>query len=223
MKRSRLLSFVLCLSLYAYAVETLRPTADADIPAVNGTYCTGVGTKLASSSGANAYDGSGASTSVNYAATGLDGGTIRGKGRVFTTWATPSGGYSALSLKVNTEAETDVTAGGGTAVVKYSTNGGSNWTVIKSDDSTGGWFQQTSTVALSAGQDLTQLQVDACVIGYGGDGSLGTAGSANITLYDIWTEGTLSAGGGPSMGQRPPAVTKKIEILRPRSMAQSGS
>jgi hypothetical protein len=186
-KRLPLLLFLLAIS--AFAQEIRRPSADSDNSAPD---CSG--NALASASGASAYDASGLSTSVTYSATGTSGrpGTSRKTGRLFNTWAAPSGAYSALTLNVNSSCTDDAVNAGGDCVISYSTNGGATWTALIFDGSGGGWGQVTTTVALSVGQDLTQLQVRACVDGGAGDLNVPIIpGSGSVTLFDIWTSGTL--------------------------------
>jgi len=188
MKRLPIIFFLLVLS--GFAQEIRRPTADSDNSAPD---C--FGTAVASASGANAYDGSGTSTSVAYTASGTSGrpGTSRKTGRLFATWATPSGAYSALTLNVNSSCTDDAINAGGECFISYSTNGGATWTALISDSSSGGWGQVTTTVTLSAGQDLTQLQVRACADGFAGDLNLPLIpGTGTVTLFDVWTSGTLA-------------------------------
>jgi hypothetical protein len=175
--------------------ENRRPTADSDPGFQSG--CT-LGTNQASASGANGWDGAPVS-SIGYIALGTFAGVTNNKARLFLTWASASGAYSSLNLKVRSKATNDSVNAGGNTTIRYSTNGGGAWTTVITDDSTGGWAAQTTTIALSAGQDLSQLRVLACASGYGGDGvNPGSQGDGTTTVYDIRTEGVLG-NNGPSV------------------------
>jgi hypothetical protein len=172
----------------ASAQEIRRPTADSN----PGVVCSTA--TVATAAGTNAYDSSGTATSVAYTANGAinSPSTSNGEARTFTTWASPSGSYSSLSLNVNTSCVDDTANAGGGCTVDYSINSGSSWTTLISDSTHGGWTQQTTTVTLSTSQAFSSLQVRGCAFGNGGDSSIPiTRGNATVTLFDIWTSGIL--------------------------------
>lgn len=174
--------------------EIRRPTAEADFAGT--TFSCAIGTRQTSAAMPNFYDASGTSTSSSDSQLGGHNAD-KYRTRKFTTWAAASGSYSALTLKVNTA---DVIGGvnGGEVDIYYSTNAGSTWTNVYID--TVGAAQQTYTAALNPAQDLSQLQVAYCLYGASDLGVIGDFGTAQITGYDIWTEGTLSGGSGGGAG-----------------------
>jgi hypothetical protein len=188
-----LLCAILLLAISAAAQEVKRPTTDSDNSAPD---CFGA-TIVASASGANAYDASGTSTSVAYSATATN---LQSKriGRLFNSWAGASGSYSALSLNINSSCTDDAVNAGGDCVISYSTDGGTTWTAAKSDSSAGGWTQQTTTVALTASQSLASVQVRACADAIQGQTGVTLPGSGSVTLFDIWTSGTLATPAAPT-------------------------
>jgi len=192
-------AILLLLVPWSLGTDDKRPTAEAD-DATPGA-CSGV--RVASSAMANFHDSGGEATSSVQSATQFY------KQRRFTTWAEASGGYSALSLKVRTafDSTPDVPVGDahGEATVQYSINGGAAWTTIRS--ARADWAAVTDSVSLSAGQNLSQLQVRVCVMGVEDSGENGTG---TLTGYDIRTEGTLSGGG---VGPRRSAIIS--EVRRP--------
>jgi len=176
---------VALLMTSAMGQEILRPTTDSDN---SGGECSG--SVLGSAAMTASYDASGTATSAAFTAIGsstLD----RKKGRAFTTWAGASGPYSALTLNVNSSCSESGAGGGngGECIVRYSLDGGSTWTFLISETlgDGSGWAQQTTTVSLTPSQTISQIQVDACGSGFG---TL-PIGSATVTIWDIWTAGTL--------------------------------
>ncbi len=72
-------------------------------------------------------------------------------------------------------------AGGGDCDLAYSTNGGGAWTFAS--------ILFPDTITLSPSQNLSQLQVRACAIGYT---DITDPGTGILTGYDIRTEGLLA-------------------------------
>jgi len=135
---------------------------------------------------ANAHDASGLST-----ADSLSNNTGQfNESRIFSSWASASGGYSSLNLKVNSLCSVTGNIGSqeSNCAIRYSTNSGSTWTVVRSSTTASsgtGWSQGTDSVSLSPGQSLSALRVDVCLTV--GDGF----GFGIIEVWDIWTEGIL--------------------------------
>lgn len=204
---------LLLLSCSMGTQEIRRPATDAD-DATAGA-CDGDGNRLTSSAMANFHDagGDGTSSTIEGASSPTTDRSLW-RQRKFTAWAAASGSYSALDLKVRTAFDSlpDVPVGGehGKAVVQYSTDGGTTWTVIRS--AAADWAATTDSVSLSVGQSLALLQVRVCAVGIPDSGE---AGSGTLTGYDIRTEGTLS---GAGVGPRRHAII--TEVLRPREEVQ---
>ncbi len=168
----------------AMGQEILRPTADIDNSA---PAC--FGSAFASTAMTASYDASGTATSAGLTSSGTISAN-RKKGRAFITWAGASGPYSALTLNVNSScAENGATNNGGECILRYSLDGGSTWTTLISETLAdgSGWAQQTTTVSLMPSQTISQIQVDACSAGIGTT----PIGTATVTIWDIWTAGTL--------------------------------
>jgi len=114
-------------------------------------------------------------------------------GRIFTSWATASAPYSALTINVNF-ACSDSSAGLGECGAEYSTDSGSTWTTLA--DEPDGTSQATYSHSLSSSQNLSTVQVRICVAStYDTPNSSPTIGT--IAVWDIWTSGTLTAAAVP--------------------------
>lgn len=182
MKRLTLI-FLLLVGLGWAQTEQIRPTADSD----NSGACTGFsGSVVASSTGATARDNN-TGTGYSLSATGLLGAD-RIKGRTFTTWTTGRP-YSALFLRVNAVGTTSGNNDGDT-IIEYSINGGSSWTLLQGYN----FIQAIYSATLSATQNLTSIQVRACAKGNSALGTSGDQGTGTVTLYEIYTEGTIISG-----------------------------
>lgn len=185
---SRFIFAILLLASTAFAQEIKRPSAEGD----GGTAvkCGFFGTSLASAGMSLAYDAAGQSTSSALAVSGSINTTFY-RSRTFSAWQTTGNTYSALTLSINSqETETSPSGSTGSGTLQYSTNGGSTWTTLIS----GNWARTTSTVTLSAGQDLSKLKIAACVQSTAGGDTRGP--NENVTIFDIWTTGTTNAAGG---------------------------
>jgi hypothetical protein len=134
----------------------------------------------------NAYDGSGIGTSTSRTLTAIYPGTDDYEQYDgFTTWASASGTYTSYVLKVNSTCTKTAIAAG---YIDYSTNAGSSWTSLKS----GSWTNETTTSAVISGSiALSQLRVRVYQVATDGS-TISSRGASTLTLYDIWTEGTLS-------------------------------
>jgi len=196
-----LLVIALLFACLAAGQEIKRPTADMD--GGNNTKLGCVGQNQASTAMPNAYDAAGLSTSSNQLTLGGLHQT-KFETRIFMTWQMRGNNYSALTLNINSASAGYLSGNGtGAACVNYSVNNGRTWTNVRCDGALG-WPQTTDTVALSARQDLTKLQVAICTEGDSGGGDVNFIGSDNVLLFDIWTSGTYStgpAGTGSSAGQ----------------------
>lgn len=191
----RLLALFFCITTLTFGDELLRPTADAN--STNTNYgCSG--TNVTFTSFPNAYDAAGLATSSTGSVAGggcqkFIGGNcvVPGKNqysaRLFSGWMTSGNSWASLTINVNSS------SGGGflgsdSACIAYSTNGGGTWTSIRCSGT--GWAQSTSTVSISTGQNLSQLQVGICVQGTGFPNGGSGSGTDSITVWDIWTLGT---------------------------------
>lgn len=182
----RYLICLLLLATGALAQEIRRPTAEYGL----GGCFTGCTVYDGDIYFPNAYDGSGLSTSSSNAITGVIGGTdTHEMNRGFTTWAAESGTYSSYTLNVNSACSVPKIPA--QCVIDYSTNAGSTWTTLK----IGSWTQQTNTSAsISGAIALSQIRVRVSIVASDGP-TTGTTGQASLTLYDIWTSGTLASSG----------------------------
>lgn len=184
----RVLLVVILLLGSASAQELLRPTTEVDPGAQPQYGCAG--TNSASSAMANSYDAAGLTTSSTQSVSARL--ATKYKNRLFSTWQSTGNTYTALTLNANASGSTAT----GTAVIKYSTNSGVTWTTLKSDTG-GGFAQATFPATLSASQDLSKLRVSACIEA---SDDTGITTTDTITIWDIWTSGTISGSVPPGSG-----------------------
>lgn len=187
---------LLILSGLGWAQEIRRPTAD--VSDTTSTLCTG--TAQASSSMASARDADVSTYGMlSVSGTGL---TDHMQGRRLDTFAAASGAYSALALKITSSCDTSTGLSlheNGSCGLEYSLNSGALWTTLFTSSS--GWALATSSVSLSTAQDLSLIRVRTCGVGdMAGDGT--SPGSASVQIWDIRTEGNLSAGTGSTAAKR---------------------
>jgi hypothetical protein len=174
----------------AWGQDLKRPTVDIDSGT---TVKCGFGTKASAPPMALAYDSAGQATSAKLTAAGTVTQTFY-KSRTFSTWQAPAGAYSDLTLSINSSSVETTTGSVGNMVIQYSIDNGSSWTTVRSSGHGPGWARGTSTIFLSPTQDMTQIKVAACALGEAGGDAPGSTDT--ITIWDIWTTGTLSGGGG---------------------------
>lgn len=171
--------------------EILRPTVDADggSSVANAVLSQCSSSFLGGSSPVpNWYDSGGLSTSTTFD-TGASSATAKCASRVVKTWqASGVGSYTSLTLNVNTSG-TCSTSDCGVGQMAYSTDGGVTWNSISAQGGTS-WTQQTSSVSLSASQDLTKLMVAGVNQANGNDVD---HGDHSITGFDVWTDGIYTA------------------------------
>jgi hypothetical protein len=166
--------------------ETLRPASDSDPGA--GVFGSCNGTNQSSGVMTLSHDSSGTSTSSSLSQNGTTT-PKKYKVRLFSGW--PAGSvYSALSLKIYSQCTVTLgdTPDAG-CTIQYSTNAGGAWTTAR-DDSATGWNDLATpfSVALAAGQNLTQVQVRICSAA---TGDITNPDSTAMDVSDIRTEGTL--------------------------------
>lgn len=178
-----------------FAQELLRPANDVDLGNNLNLGCNG--TFQGSASMPLSRDAAGLSTSSQNSTTATKT-TSFFKTRAFFPWQTTVNGYTALTLNINWSAQELSPSGNpGNACILYSTNNGATYTGITCSGG-GNMAQQTSSVNLSPTQPLTSLRVAVCV--KAASGLFTTGNSDNITVWDIWTVGTLSGGQGVGPG-----------------------
>jgi hypothetical protein len=183
------MAVILLLASSCFAQDIKRPTFEIDSGA---TVKCGFGTKQTSSGMANAYDAAGQSTSSAISVIGSVSSSLY-RSRTFSAWQAASSGYSALTLNVNAQdVETNRTGSTGQAVIRYSIDNGATWVGLVSSSSNG-FTRGTSTVSLSATQDLSQVKVAACVQSTAGGDTAGPF--ETLTVFDIWTAGTTTPQG----------------------------
>jgi hypothetical protein len=97
--------------------------------------------------------------------------------------------YTALSLRIYLDAVFGADSGDCSFNVLYSTNSGTSYTSIG-----GPWTSNQTgldlTQALSTSLDLSTLRIKISAVG-----GLGEGQTVELTVYDIWTEGTLGTSG----------------------------
>lgn len=195
---------VFTLLAFADSTELLRPTMDADFGSATWvtTNC-GIATYQANStSGSLGRDAAGQSTSVSLGLSSSTAGT-RNTSRTYSSWASTSNTYSALTLNINSSGSANGDDIPGEACIAYSLDSGGTWTQIRCTATS--WARTTDTITLSTSQSLSQIMVGTCshtprTVSGGGD--IFTS-AASVTVYDIWTSGTISsgaAGNGSSAG-----------------------
>lgn len=183
-----LLFFILASPLFGQSQELLRPTVTTS-SSVSGTFgCHGL--NQTATAMPFAYDAAGLATSSVQTASGTIPSTFF-KVAILSGWAPTANTYSSLTLNINSAAlETNNTGSSGAIAQSYSTNNGSTWTNLNPGSLLPdgiSWVQQTKTVTLSPGQDLTALRVAVCVQGSAGGDTTGT--TDKITVWDVWTSG----------------------------------
>jgi hypothetical protein len=151
---------------------TLRPTA----------YETGAGGPF--SEPALAYDDNFTSASVGTAAV-VGQGHKGGDSATEIWYGFPSAPPGASGLELNISSSASI-GHGGTAVLYYSTDGGSTFQQIYLY-LIGSHPQSTVSVSLSSSQDLTKIQVKAQVTELS-DGTF--AASSTYSIYEVWISGT---------------------------------
>lgn len=196
----KLLIFLLLGTVWAD--ELKRPSADA-----NGTGAGCFGFPVTSPGLPLARDAAGATTSSSMAVSsgfalphGLGfGSRTQTESRRLATWTATGNLYLTLTLNI-LSSSVGAIGTGGNACLAYSVNSGTNWTGIRCSGV--GWTMVTDTVVLTPTQDLTKLQVAACVQANGNDSD--NFSTEGIQLYDVWTLGTNTpqgAGNGSTAGQ----------------------
>ena len=200
-----ILVFALPLNAYQSAIELLRPTADAD---AHGMIPACIIHQQASLAMPRARDAAGLTTQNTMVVVDE---TFTYKARSFSPWASTSKTYTALVLKVNAQSGTDpdVPNAGGLAFMGYSINGGTSWVTIIQAFTPAGWPRQTFSITLSPTQNLSQLRLGVCVAA---QGTTNNPGFDQLIIWDIWTEGTYTAGGGGGGGPVLP-TQKRRDII----------
>jgi hypothetical protein len=194
---NRIIIFVLTFSGLISAQEIRRPTADADYPGT--TACSVGGVYKTSTAMTNAYDAGTPPTTTSASITATaDTTKSANSARIFTTWSMPSGGYTALSLNINSSCVDLMGGPYAQCSAEYSLDGGTTWDLLFS--ATAPTVQGTHTVTLQASQNLALLQVRVCA--FGETDSLNPS-SAQHKVWDIWTSGTLIGG----------AVIRKFQVV----------
>lgn len=191
---------VLTSSLLSQTYEYKRPTVDTSVSCDDGA--------VTSASMAPVYSGkSGAgpvtSTSALISATGiLNSGS---EGRIFSGWSGASGAYTALTLSTNQSCAVIAVSdhGSGSCDIQYSLDSGTTWNTLYSyyTASTATDPQATVTLTIPYSVVLTNLQVLVCVVGSGNNSQTGTQeATADLTVWDIWSTGTVASGGSSFQG-----------------------
>lgn len=175
----KLLPILLLFGCLSFGQEIRRPTADVDNS--SSITCSSTGTATGSVAVPNFYDSSG-NTTNSVMGIGDGGGGAYG-GRMFQTWASASGGYSALNLIVDISLYVESPGNSG---AEYSTDGGSTWTTIASRFSAGTTARQAYSISLSPAQSLASLKVKVCAYN-------NSVGASNVTGWDVRTEGVLGS------------------------------
>jgi len=178
-------------------IEVRRPTAELDAGA---TVKCGFGTKLTSPSMPSAYDAAGQATSSTITAQGTISSSFY-SARSFSAWQGASSPYASLTLEiVSSLALTNNNGSSSQGALRYSLNNGATYSTVLSGTN---WNKQTSTVPLSQDQDLSQIKIAVCVESTAGGDTTGAREA--LTLYDIWTEGRITAqSGGTGSGSGQP-------------------
>jgi hypothetical protein len=186
----------------SFGQEILRPTQDSNGGAISALQCSG--TLTGSTAMPLSYDLAGLATSSTQYTIGTTG-SARYATRIFTTWASTTKTYTALTLNINSASNGWIhfnPLNDGEANLAYSTDSGTTWHNILTDNGNG-WTQRTSVIYLSPSQVLANLRVGLCTggnIGAKGGDSGPPPGSDNLIVWDIWTSGTVAGGGGGGNG-----------------------
>lgn len=107
----------------------------------------------------------------------------------YDTWQTTSNTYSALTLYVRRSSSGFTNNSWG---IQYSVNGGSNWSDLDALTQARNISAGNVSVSLSPSQNLSQVQVKLILARTkGGDAT------AEVRIYDIWTDGTYTADTSP--------------------------
>ena len=186
---------ILLLCSLGAAQEIKRPTVESDPGASTKYGCSGQ-YYTATPAMPLAHDAAGIPTGSSIGIATTSPYALGYRNRIFKTWQTTGNTYSALSLNVNSSNTACSIAG--VSYIKYSLDNGVSWTNLITNTACTGYAQKTSTVALSAGQNLSKLQVSVCV-------GVVTGDFETTEIFDIWTAGTTppaASGSGNSSGIR---------------------
>ncbi len=144
---------------------TLRPTVDTPV------------NSIPYANPANAQDGN-----AGTFASGVPSGAQGRGGEIWSGFGAGPGTRTVVNLKITSAANCVVFQADGIAL-DYSLNGGASWNTIYSMGVFGGSCtsraQQTDVISLSAGQDITQVQVRA---------RFASLGNTSHQVYDAWIE-----------------------------------
>lgn len=179
---------ILALAGSCFGQELLRPTTDLD--GLNNLSLGCTGQNVASPTMPLGHDSAGISTKSTMTIQGTQNIT-KFNTRVFSAWQPTGNVYSALTINVNWSGTETTTGSTGAMCVKYSIDGGANWSGL---GCTGGsnQTQTTSTATLTPTQNLSTLKVAICAKGAAGGDTIGSKETLNI--FDVWTVGTISGG-----------------------------
>lgn len=200
MKTLRTASLVALLTLLAFAdsTEIKRPGIDSDFGSATWvtTNC-GIGTYQSNTTdGSLGRDAAGQATGVAFEKSGSGTGA-KETSRTYSSWMTTSNTYSAVTLNINSSGTANVGDIPGKACIAYSLDSGVTWTQIRCTTST--WARTTDTITLSTTQSLSGIEVGACMLR--ASSSAPSTSDASVTVYDIWTSGTMtSAAAGTGSG-----------------------
>jgi hypothetical protein len=194
---------VLTSSLLSQTYEYKRPSIDAS--------WSGCGSIVSASMAAvySSKSGSGPNTTASSSISVSGGSSPSGesKGRIFYGWSGASGAYTALTINTNQSCGISISPGSGfgegSCEIDYSLDSGATWNTMYSYDTTSTATDPQATVTLTIPYSvvLTKLQVLVCVIGTGSDVHSGTVpATADLTVWDIWSTGTVASGGSSFQG-----------------------
>jgi hypothetical protein len=161
-----------------YAASVMRPTADSD-PGEASSLCT-AGTNAVSAAMPESWD---ADENTFDSIVAILATSSKNSQRLFSGFGTLAGSDKTLIIK------SQHTIGGGdgigSGVIEYSLNAGGAWTTLFQSMNTGRPLT-TDTITLPAEQDVSQIQVRACVTAT----SVGNTSSSTLNIYDIRAEAT---------------------------------
>jgi hypothetical protein len=202
MKTLRTIFLLAIFTLLAFAdsTEIKRPQSDADLGSMSWvtTNCGVSSYQSNSTAGTLGRDADGQATSVTLTKSGSGTGA-KETSRTFYSWAAITNTYTALTLNVNSSGIANGDDVAGKACLAYSLDSGVTWTQIRC--TTTSWAHTTDTIALSATQDMSTVMVGACM--KRASTGAGLLSTASVTVYDIWSSGTLGSaavGTGSSSG-----------------------